>query len=302
MKRRSKDKIRSNGHLSNILYTAKRPSLSDLELKPLGKAKKKEGMLSALGDKLGQIASSRQTYRPPARHRSRRKGENRAFYLKISAICAAILVVSSLATVVGFAKTGKSVTLNDAGRVISASTDEETVGGFLQRNGIVLQEGDVVTPGEDTPVTENMEIVIHRAMAVEINVDNSQQQAMMLGGTVEQALDNAGITLGEEDEVYPSRDTYIKQGMTIDVIRVKVVYQTEEETLYYKETEKADNTIAAGRRILQTEGQNGLQENTIKVVYKNGVEVSRETTETKVVKEPVDEVVLVGGAEQASAV
>ena len=42
MKRRSKDKIRSNGHLSNILYTAKRPSLSDLELKPLGKAKKKE--------------------------------------------------------------------------------------------------------------------------------------------------------------------------------------------------------------------------------------------------------------------
>lgn len=295
MKNKSRDRIDATGHLSNILYTAKRSTIADLDMKRKPRRRKSRA-LSTLSDWLGELLFSRKKqYRPSARRRNAKAREdNRAYYMKIGAICCAVLFVSSMATVVVSAKGGKSVIVNDAGRILSASTDEATVGAFLNRNGIAIGQGDVVSPNQDTSISENMEIVIHRAMSVKINVDGQERQSMMLGGTVEQALENANIIVGEDDEVYPSKDTYIKQGMSIGVVRVKVVYETEKETLYYKETEKSDKSVSSGKRILKTKGENGLQENTVKVLYKNGVEVSREITETKVLKEPVDEVVLVG--------
>ena len=82
--------------------------------------------------------------------------------------------------------------------------------------------------------------------------------------------------------------------MTITIIHVEVKQIVEEEVLHYKEVTKSDNTLAKGKTKIKTQGENGLQKNTIEVTYKNGVEVSRKTVSEEIVKKPVDKVTLVG--------
>ena len=90
----------------------------------------------------------------------------------------------------------------------------------------------------------------------------------MLAGTVGEALEKAGVEVTVDDEVYPAASSYITAGMTISVIHVTYEYVTENEVIHFKEVTKISNSLAYGDKILQTEGQNGVQQNTIKVTYK----------------------------------
>jgi uncharacterized protein YabE (DUF348 family)/3D (Asp-Asp-Asp) domain-containing protein len=213
----------------------------------------------------------------------------------MSGAAAAIVVAAMLLTSGILEPSAADITVNDAGRVVAATTTEKTVGAFLEKNGIALSQGDVLEVSEEQEITDGMEIVIKRALPVTIIKGNEEITVRMLAGTVKEALDAAGISMGEQDEVYPTLDTYISSsGITINVIEVTEQTLVEEETLYYKEVTKSDSTLAKGKTKVVTEGVNGLQKNTILVTYKNGVEVSRETVSTEVVKEPIDQVTHIG--------
>ncbi len=186
------------------------------------------------------------------------------------------------------------ILVNDAGRVVAANTTEKTVGAFLEKNGIILGEGDVLVTDTQAELQDGMEIVIKRAFAVDITRGNEKTSIKMLAGTVQQALDIAGITLGEHDEVYPVAETMISSGTEITIIEVEEQTITEDEVLYYKEITKNDSTLAKGKTKLVQQGENGLERHTIQVVYKNGVEVSRTVIGSEVIKEAVDEITAIG--------
>ncbi len=186
------------------------------------------------------------------------------------------------------------VTVNDSGRVVSAMTSAATVGDFFDKNGIVIEDGDVLEVSETAPIEAGMQIVIHRAMPLTIVSGDQETQVKMLAGTVQEALTRANIMVGPEDEVYPVLDSYVSAGMSINVIDVQQKTVTERETIYYKEITKNDSTLAKGKTKVSTKGVNGVQENTIQITYKNGVEISRKTVSEKIVVKPVDEVTLIG--------
>lgn len=213
---------------------------------------------------------------------------------KIMGIAAGGLAVIAAIVLISVQPGKTNVTINDSGRMIHANTTEETVGELLTKNGIELDDSDVLEVSLSAKLEEDMEIVIRRANTVTISDQDGETQVKMLAGTVGEALERAGIELDAKDEVYPDAGNYVYAGMTINVIRVNIQYETQTEVLEYQEITRESDEIEKGKRILAQEGAKGSQEHTIEVVYKNGVEYSREVIETKVIKEPVDEIIYVG--------
>lgn len=219
-----------NAVFSGLLYTAKKTVITEKELN-LGAAKK-QNIGRRVGQKaLGFFARLRKQKSAHPYKRSdiisvkkmRRQGFSgfsikgeEGFYLRMSGAAAAIVVASMLLTSGIFEPATANITVNDAGRVVAAATTEETVGGFLEKNGIALNQGDVLEVGKEQQILDGMEIVIKRALPVTILKGDKEFSVRMLAGTVEEALSAAGISLGEKDEVYPTLDTFITSGITID--------------------------------------------------------------------------------------
>jgi len=286
--------------VGGVLYNSKRPPVAPYEYDPFGEYDKYlvKKLAGKVGDRLRREKPAptvrRYERRPGKNLRNKATGHDKRFFGFVSICAAALILVSTLVSVAIGAEGGKSVTVNDGGRIYHATTTAKTVGSFLSRNGIEISENDVTDVSLDAPITGNMSVLIRRASTVTVYNEDGAHVVNMLTGTVADALTLAGIEVRDQDEVYPARDTYVTSGMSISIVRVDTEIITETEPLYYKEITKNDPTLAKGRKLLSRKGENGVQENQIKVTYKNGVEVLRETVSETVVKEPVDEITLIG--------
>ncbi|MDL2236263.1 G5 domain-containing protein [Christensenellaceae bacterium OttesenSCG-928-K19] len=208
--------------------------------------------------------------------------------------CAAIVVISAIAIPTGFAKPTTDITLNDGGRVMEAPTSATTVGEFLADNMVEIGEEDVLETDPEAPITEGMEIVIRRAMPVTIHTAEGTQTIPMVAGTVEDALRSAEIEVAEADEVYPSLDTYVRDGMTIEHITVEVGHKTEVEKIPFETEQQNDSTILEGEVEIARYGEEGELEIVSEQIYKNGLLTSDKVIEENVIKEPVSQLELVG--------
>lgn len=78
----------------------------------------------------------------------------------------------------------------------------------------------------------------------------------------------------------------------VEVITEKEVFKNEK--ISYKTQVKNDSSMFKGNSKVQQNGQEGLRQVTYKVSQSNGVQIKRETVTEKVIKEPVDKIVLKG--------
>ena len=217
---------------------------------------------------------------------------DRKFYILSASIAAGVVIVTAAVTTIALAK--DTVTINDEGRISYATIEDgQTVNELLAANDISINEGDAVEVSDKQTLKDGMQIVIHRAMPVTVSADGETKKVNMLAGTVQDALDDAGITLGEEDEVYPSADTYITRGMSINVVRVEVEYVKETSVIEYKEIKKESDKYLKGQEYLAQAGVNGTLETEYKVIYKNGYEYSREKVGEELISESQDEIIYV---------
>ena len=294
-------------HLSGILYTAKRMPLSTKDLELQNKKQKPrlqlllEQLFKKWADNLWRFKRKRtrpfifaEVNNTIQTDEYSKSAKSKTLYVVVSVACLAAIAVGSTLMLFVFNPAEKSVKINDMGRVIEATTNEPTVRGFFDEKGITLDDADVVDVSLGAKVENGMEITIRRAMPLTVMSGDKEIEVKMLAGTVAEALARAGVDPASDDEVYPSEDSYVRSGMTINHIQVQVKYVTEEEKLEYQEISKDDGSIAKGKEILYQKGETGLQRNKIKVVYKNGTVVSRTVVSEEVVKKPVNKVIHVG--------
>ena len=216
------------------------------------------------------------------------------FFKTTVLLCAAVLIASSITITTSFAKPATSITLNDSGRILSAETAASTVGDFLNDNRIVLSGDDIIAQDLTAPITEGMEIKIWRAMPITIHSGSESITVNMVTGTVQDALDKAGIVPAEKDEVYPSPETLIRSGMKIDHIVVEVEQQSEMHDIPFEKEEREDSKLAKGDTEIVQEGENGQLEIITELVYKNGNLVSEKVISEETVLEPVTQITAVG--------
>ena len=290
----------SSSYLNGILYTAQKKSTTYNDIIPVNEQKKKFYFNDFIEAILSRV-SGKYTYqnKPAARKAEPPKApavsifQDRSIILT-TVLCIAIAIFAVIAVPVAFAKNEVTVNLLDSGRIFTAATTAKTVGEFLEKNNIALGEQDILDTSADLAIQENMDIIIRRAMPLTVNAGADTHDVSMIAGTVSEALSLAGVQLDPDDEVYPSTDSYVRPGMSIDYINVDVQFVTETKVIGYKEVTREDDSLLKGEEDIVQYGEEGEMETSTKQVYKNGVLFSQEVVSETVTKEPLNEIIAIG--------
>ncbi|MBK7919542.1 MAG: G5 domain-containing protein [Chloroflexi bacterium] len=112
---------------------------------------------------------------------------------------------------------------------------------------------------------------------------------------VRELLAEAGVTLGESDEITPPVYTPLTGGETITVVRISESIETTTQSIpFARKIVRNESMTAEDPPLIVQAGKDGLQETTIRIVYRDGLEAERWPTQTAVIEEPQDEIVMVG--------
>lgn len=208
-----------------------------------------------------------------------------------------ILIVLALVSVLtmGFSTAlGNDVELNINGKTKTVFTYEKTVGDFLEKEGIVLKNKDLVSPSLDKAIDKDMKIVISSPKSYHIKDGDKTLIAEASGYTVADVLDNLDIKLNKLDRVSLSLDEIAKEGMEIKIDRV-VVENLENKIEIPFETESRENKdMFEGEKKVITKGEVGQKTESLKNTYVNGLLETTEVLKSEITKDPVKEVVEVG--------
>ena len=215
-----------------------------------------------------------------------------------------ILIVLALVSVLtmGFSTAlGNDVELNINGKTKTVFTYEKTVGDFLEKEGIVLKNKDLVSPSLDKAIDKDMKIVISSPKSYHIKDGKKTLIAEASGYTVADVLDNLDIKLNKLDRVSLPLDEIAKEGMEIKIDRV-VVENLENKIEIPFETESRENKdMFEGEKNVITKGEVGQKTESLKNTYVNGVLETTEVLKSEITKDPVKEVVEVGTKKAAAA-
>lgn len=121
-----------------------------------------------------------------------------------------------------------SVTIVDGDETIEVTTqDGTTVSDILSEADITVNDDDVVTPALDTKVEgDGQTITIERMNSVVVVVDGEEVDIDILGGTVQDALDQAEVTLADGDTVDVELTDPLADELVITVTRAPKVEPT----------------------------------------------------------------------------
>ncbi|MDR1735218.1 MAG: G5 domain-containing protein [Oscillospiraceae bacterium] len=187
----------------------------------------------------------------------------------------------------------KRVILIDDG-VEERLTAAGSVARLLSLSNTVLGERDTINASLDTPLTNDMVIIIKRAFDVAVVDDGETRSLSLTEGTVEMALSEAGILLVGEDFVEPELKTILEPGMTIHVMRVRYGDRKAVTAIPYGRVQKKDASHTLGWSKIEQAGVNGKKESVYRDKYINGVRVESVLLTETVLEQPVNEIKIVG--------
>lgn len=132
-------------------------------------------------------------------------------------------------------------------------------------------------------------------ITVKISVDHQAVQVNVpAGSTVQQALVNAQVDLGELDQVDPPLPTQLTTGSQVRVIRVRHEYFTEQVVIPFEHQELMNEALPEGEKRLNQPGVNGLEEITYRRVFEDELEVSHDIVGKKILHPAISEVIMIG--------
>ncbi len=193
-----------------------------------------------------------------------------------------------------FPQNKEVVVVVDGFQLLSWRTDKKTVKDVLAEIGWQLDEKDEVYPDLSASLRGGERIFFRRAVPVVIEADGKERKVRVLSRRVENVLREVGLTLDPFDKVEPSLDSFIFENVKITVTRVERKEVTEIKEIDFKTIEKKDKKLKWGVRKVKRAGEKGKREVKYLVVYHNGKEVARKKLATRILKKPVDEIVVVG--------
>lgn len=130
---------------------------------------------------------------------------------------------------------------------------------------------------------------------VELQVDSQSHRLTTESSTVRELLDEAGITLGSSDEVVPPLFTPMQNDLVITVVRVSEKTESILQAIpFERKIVRNESMDADAAPVILQAGQAGLQEETVRVVYRDGVESERWVTQVTTLEAAKDEILMIG--------
>lgn len=196
----------------------------------------------------------------------------------------------------------KTLTISIDGKEETFVTYKGTVQDVMLDKNIEVGVKDKVQPSLESKVSEKEIIKIKLAKPVEITANGVQLQVQSADDTIgemlkdeKELLEENGIKFNENiDEVSPSLDSQIEDGMSVQIVNVEKKQLVQNESINFETVVEKDKNLDKSVSKVKSEGVNGEKQVTYEVVYKDGVETSRNVTSTKTIKEPKNEIVVKG--------
>jgi uncharacterized protein YabE (DUF348 family) len=168
------------------------------------------------------------------------------------------------------------------------------LGAALWQAGILLREGDSVSPPISTLLTTDLEVEIKRGRVLEITADNETFTGYSAAETVGAALADNGVSLQDLDYSLPALSEALPADSAIRVVRVTEELIMQQSTIPYESELLADDTLEIGAREVIEPGAVGISADRVVVRYEDGEEVSRVNEGSIVIAEPLTRVVHYG--------
>lgn len=129
----------------------------------------------------------------------------------------AILVI--FITGVGYTMSFDNIVIVDDGVETEVMTRKDTVKEVLDENEIDYISQDAINPGLGASIEDQMIIQIRRAVNISIEADGSMIDILTSAENAAEALEEAGVLLGENDRVSVLLNQKLEEAMTIKVTR-----------------------------------------------------------------------------------
>ncbi len=188
----------------------------------------------------------------------------------------------------------KKITVNDDGIIFDVYTQKKTVEDFLAEQKMEIKAGDQVIPDIKAVLFSNSKISIARSKKVIVNDENKESEYMTIFSDMDKFFSENGIKLAEFDIVNPLTSSPVFDGMKIEITRVEVKQEVENEPIKFKTITEKDEDMGWRKEEVVQKGKNGVKKVEYEVVYHNGKEISRKIKNTEIVQEPVEEIVKKG--------
>lgn len=195
-----------------------------------------------------------------------------------------------------------SVTFVDLNGVSTSIVLAGTVSDLLQELAVTVEEGQLVSVPTDTVLYDGLVVKLTNAYHVTVTADGVTTALLIGEGTVADALQQANVSLGENDEVQPAVSEALFDNLEITVYRVTYAQRTVNEKIaFVKKTVKSSSMYEGQSEITQA-GQNGEKTVTYRDKIVDGVCASSEVLSETVLTESVPQITTVGTKQKAVAV
>ncbi|MEQ8196645.1 MAG: ubiquitin-like domain-containing protein [Clostridiaceae bacterium] len=188
----------------------------------------------------------------------------------------------------------KTVTIvigNDTKTITTYDTNVEKV---LSDEGIILKEKDKVSPSLESALNKTDTITVTRAKNLTVKVDGKEVSVLSSDRNVGEMLKSEEISVGSDDKISPEATSELTEGMEVKITRITSKTLTKSVSIDYSTDIKPDSELLDIFKKKIQSGIKGEKQITYKVLYEDGKEISREVAGEKIVKEPVNEVIIQG--------
>ncbi len=177
-----------------------------------------------------------------------------------------------------------------------------TVADALKIAGIALTKGTALNCEATDLLVDGMVIEIYDIYDVTIKVDGKEISKMISGDTVADALQQAGVKLAEKDYTEPALNTVLKDGLVVEVFRVKVASRTEKEDIDFETKSLNTDTLYKGEKKTVTQGIKGAKAIVYEDRFVNGELVESKVVSEQILTQPTHELIHVGTKEKQKPV
>ena len=169
-----------------------------------------------------------------------------------------------------------------------------TLDSMLKDLSVTVYPQDKVTTFPPPELGLGSKIVIDRATPVLVTDAKISKTYRTWKQTIAELLSEQGIELLGKDSAEPAINTVISWNMKVKITRVAEVEVVQKEDIDFKTIKKNTVDLERGQTKTEQKGVKGQKDVTYLVKRVDGEEVSRKVTDTKITKEPVTEILIIG--------
>lgn len=173
------------------------------------------------------------------------------------------------------------------------STSENTVKDFLIKEGYNIQDIKIKNNINDK-IKNNYKIELNTKKYIIFTNQGKTLKTSTFTNTVKDFIKEQKISINKSDLLSVSLDKKIKNGMKLKYDKVKNVSVKENKVIKYTTKTIYSSDLPVNTQKTKIKGKNGLQTISIDKTYVNGKLVSKKIKSKNIVKNPVQEVIIIG--------